>query len=184
MGRISRSIAERILIEHRFQYRLQGLLHHCLCDSIRDRRHSENTRAPRFLRDWHGFHGWWKIAPGAQPVPDSIEVVLQVVLEEFKRLAIDSCGTSFGLHLQVCLPCQLLRNLKWLCYFQGLLLPSSWPLVCSRVTKPLRSAAITAASSLLRACLPLGNASILSASQVLCLCLSLSIVAPGSRSST
>ena len=81
-------------------------------------------------------------------------------------------------------PAPITQATKWLCYFQGLLLPSSWPLVCSRVTKPLRSAAITTASSLLRACPPLGNASILSASQVLCLCLSLSIVAPSSRSST
>ena len=81
-------------------------------------------------------------------------------------------------------PAPITQATKWLCYFQGLLLPSSWPLVWSRVTKPLRSAAITTASSLLRACPPLGNASILSASQVLCLCLSLSIVAPSSRSST
>jgi len=52
------------------------------------------------------------------------------------------------------------------------------------MTEPLRSAAITAASTLLRARPPLCNASILSASPLLGLCLSLNIVATGSRSST
>ncbi|MBC8469095.1 MAG: hypothetical protein H8D56_06450 [Planctomycetes bacterium] len=52
------------------------------------------------------------------------------------------------------------------------------------MTEPLRSAAITAASMLLRARPSLRNTSILSASQLPCLCLSLYIVATGSRSST
>ena len=71
------------------------------------------------------------------------------------------------------------------CYVQGLLLLNSWSFVGSWMTEPLCSAAITAASTLLRARPPLCNASILSASQFyFCLCLSLNIVATGSRSST
>src|SRR5262249_43343203 len=114
------------------------------------------------------------------PIPELVEVALQVLLEHRQRLAIDTSGTLVRLHPLVRIPHELLWNHVRLCFrhrflpslVDQLLRPESWaPSLCLRYR----------AASLLRAHPSLRLASILGSSRVLRLECSLCIEAEGSH---
>src|SRR5207249_5645659 len=52
----------------------------------------------------------WKVRAGRHPIPDLIEVALQVLLEDRQRLAIHARSSLVRLHPLIRFPDKLLRN--------------------------------------------------------------------------
>jgi len=151
-------------MKQRIQMRFQQQLDCCLGHSIRHCRHSENAHTSCLLRNRHGTYRRRYVAAGAHPIPQLVQVVAQITLELLDRLVVNACGAAVRLHTFECLPDQLLRNFKSLGHGRTLLPLARLTCVITRITQPLRSTAITAASSLLRVAPPLDGASLLSAS--------------------
>ena len=98
-------------MEPRLHQRLQIHGHHRLRDPVGDRGHAEHTDpAAMRLGDLHRPDRGRKVGPRAHPIPDPVEVVLQIGLELVQRLPIHSRGTLVGLDLPLRLPDQLLGN--------------------------------------------------------------------------
>ena len=131
---------------------------------------------PSVLRYLDEPHGRRKVRARRHPIPDLVEVALQVLLECRQRLAIHARSTSVRLHPLVRFPDELLRNLIRLCLRHRLL-----PLLVDRSPRPESRAPSLRphyqASSLLRARPPLRLASVLCSSWVLHLEVSLGIEA-------
>ena len=89
---------------------------------------------------------------------------VQAFFELFNRLLIDARGTAIVLHILKRLPYESFGNVKWLGCHARLLPLTRLALPSPRMTPPLCSAAITAASTLLRAAPSLDGALLLSAS--------------------
>src|ERR1700722_14269373 len=83
--RFSRAISIGILVEQRFQDRLQVTFDNHLSNPVGDR---WNTKRPGSssisLRDVDTSHGWRKIAARAHPIPDSIEILTEIPIEILK----------------------------------------------------------------------------------------------------
>ena len=77
-----------VIMEFRFHDFLQPGRGHGLRDSVRDGRHAENPGpcAMRF-RYFHRFHRRREVAARGHPVPDLIEITLQIGLEVLDRAA-------------------------------------------------------------------------------------------------
>src|SRR3954452_13790842 len=86
------------------------------------------------------------------------------LLEPLDRLSVDPRGSLVGFHMQPCLPYQGLGNVVRLAGHAGFLPISRLIPHACRMTPPLRSSAVTAVSTLLRAAPSLGGASLPSAS--------------------
>ena len=99
------------------EFRLHGFLQpvrgHGLRDSVRESGHAENPgpRAMRF-RYFHRFHRRRKVAAGGHPVPDLIEITLQISLEVLDGLLIHPWRALVGFHFQPGIPHLLLRYLE------------------------------------------------------------------------
>ncbi len=163
-----------------FHHRLQICLGHGLRDAVTHRRNAQLPRAACTLRDLDLPHRWRKVAAGRHPIPDLVQVALQILLECRHRLPIHTRGTAVRSYPPIRLPNYFLGNLLRLCFTHGLLpLPvdpqpqpdDSAPLLCSHYR----------ASTLLRTDPPLCPASVLYASWVIHLALSLRIGATGSH---
>src|SRR5262249_52334755 len=98
------------------------------------------------------------------PIPKFVQVVAQLLLKPFNRLRVDLRGFMVGFHMYPRFPYQLLRNVIRLADHARLLPVARLISHGCWMTPPLRSTAITAASTLLRAAPPLGGALLLSAS--------------------
>src|ERR1700723_502536 len=150
-----------VIVKHRFQNWLQVSLHYRLGDAIRDRRNSERPRSSIPLRYVNPAYRRREVTARRHPVPDSIKIITQILIEVCNRNAVNSRRPSVCLHPLVCFPYVTLRNTKRFCFVHrspplfGLLLQHCW------TTTPLRSTRITKASTLLRAPPPLCPASVL-----------------------
>ena len=100
-------------MEFRFHGFLQPGRDHGLRDSVRDSRHAENPgpRAMRF-RYFHRFHRRREVAARGHPVPDLIEITLQIGLEILNRLLVHPWRALVGFHFQPGALHLLLRNLE------------------------------------------------------------------------
>ena len=173
-------IAIGIRVELRFHRRLQDHLHDRLRHAIGDRRDAERSHAAPVLGDLDEPHRRRMIRARRHPIPDLVQVSLQILLECRQRHAIDSPRTAVRPHLSVGVPDQTLRNLEWL-YLRHRLLPSL-------VDRPPRLESRVPslhphyrASSLIRTRPSLCSASVLGSSRVCRLEVSLGIGAPGSH---
>src|SRR5664279_5361488 len=145
-------------MENRLRTGFQLLGNHGLGDSIGDSGYPQHSgpTAMRF-RYFHCPHRGWKVGPRRHPIPDPVEIVLQILLEILDGLPVHTCGALLRLDALVRLPHGSLRYLKRLVFWIRLThsSPPRNPLVArvtkSRMSQPLRSAPITGASSLLRA---------------------------------
>jgi hypothetical protein len=182
MGRLPRPVTVGVRVKVRLQHRLQAELHHCLGDAVRDRRDPQGPLTARLLRNHDRLHRGRKVAPRGHPIPNPIQVILEVLLELLKRFLIHPRRPSVGFHQPVCLPYRLLGNFKRLCC-DHLFLPSLVDKPFSQITQPLRSRPITGPSPLLQVGPPLRPASVLWALRGLPLAVSLHIGIAGSRSS-
>src|SRR5580692_2279151 len=94
-----------------FQDRFQVSLDDRLSDPVRNRRNTKRTGSSRVsLRYINATHGWRKVASGAHPIPDPIEVLTQVSVEILDRLPVNPSRPSVGLHLLIRFPHFALRN--------------------------------------------------------------------------
>ena len=82
-GGIPWTVAVRVAVKHRLEYRLKDLLDHGLRDSIRHRRHTQQSCAPALLWNGDAFDRRREVAAGAQAVPKLVQVVTELA---FKRL--------------------------------------------------------------------------------------------------
>ena len=99
-------------MEQRFQNRLEVSFGHRLGDSIADRGNSERPGTLLVLRDIHPTHRRREVTAGGQPIPQPIEVVVQLLFELLNRLAVDSRCHLVGFHPFVRLPHVTLSNTK------------------------------------------------------------------------
>src|SRR5439155_24621836 len=70
----------------------------------------QRTDAAVILRDLDTQHGRWKVRAGRHPIPDLIEVALQVLLQDRRRLAIHARSSLVRLYPLIRFPDKLLRN--------------------------------------------------------------------------
>ena len=97
-------------MEFRFHDFLQPGRDHGLRNSVRDGGHAENpgSRAVRF-RYFHRFDRGREVAARGHPVPDLIEIPLQIGLEVLNRLPVRPWRAFIGFHFQPGVPHLLLR---------------------------------------------------------------------------
>ena len=167
-------------MEPRFHLRLQDHLDDRLRHAVGDRRNAERSRAAVVLRYLDEPHGRRMIRARRHPIPDLVQVTLQVPLERRQGHTIHTRSTAVRLHPLVSFPDELLRNVIRL-RLRHRLLPS-------RVGQHLRPECRVPllrphcqASSLLRTRPSLRPASVLGASRVYRLAISLGIEATGSH---
>jgi hypothetical protein len=87
--------------------------HHRLGNSVCDRRHAEQTDASAVrFRYLDTLDRGRKVGPRAHPIPDPIEIVLQIRLELAQSLLVHSRGTLVGRNPPVRLPHHLLGNVE------------------------------------------------------------------------
>jgi len=144
------------------QFRLQGLLDDGLGDPIRDGRHPQAADSTVRLGDFHALDRWGHPAPGRQSVPESVEVVFQVLGKLGQRLRIHAGPSLVGFDAFVGFPHLTFGDGKWLVRIQRSPPIAGCFIVSGRIGQPLRSSPITGPSSLLRVAPPLYPASVLS----------------------
>ena len=100
-------------MEPRFRPFFQMHRHHRLRHPVRDRRHTERPDpAAVRLGDLHRPHRRGHVAPRAHPVPDLVEVVLQIGLELAQRLLVHPRSPFVACHPPVRLPHRLLGDIE------------------------------------------------------------------------
>src|SRR6266516_938365 len=115
--RIERRPAGPVPVGVSMEFRLHDFLQPCrghgLRDSVRYGGHAEKpgSRAMRF-RYFHRFHRRREITAGGHPIPDLIEITLQIGLEVLNRLLIHPRCALVGFHFQPGVPHLLLRYLE------------------------------------------------------------------------
>ena len=146
-------------MEHRLHLGLQVQVRDRLSDPIRDSGHAEHSRSARLLRYLDRPHRRRDVTPRGHPIPDLVEVRLQVRLERQDRLLVNTRSTPVGLDPSPCLPDQPLGNRKRLAVRFRLAHPAPptsarLTIDQARMTLPLRSSPITGPSPLLRSVRP------------------------------
>ncbi len=104
----------------------------------------------RFLRNRHRLDGRREVGPRRQPIPAPVEAPVTVPIQLRERDRIDSGRSSIGLHPLVCLQHQPIRNRKGFRRHRRLILPRELTTGATGTIRPLCSAPITDASSLVR----------------------------------
>jgi DNA invertase Pin-like site-specific DNA recombinase len=101
-------------VEHRFHLRFQDHGRRRLRDSVRDCRHPENPDlvCSPGLGDLHHPHRRREVAARRHPIPQFVEVALQVSLELLDRLAVNTGRSPIRLDPEIRLPDHVLRNLE------------------------------------------------------------------------
>jgi len=107
-----RTVAVGVWVEHRLHLHLQSCRYHRLGDPVRDRGHTQHPDATISLRNWHRAHRRREVGPRGHPVPDPVQIVLQVGLERLDGLPIHSRCTLVGLDSPIRLPHFPLRNIE------------------------------------------------------------------------
>src|SRR6266542_3554731 len=178
--RSARSIAVRIAVEHRLHHRLQHHLHDRLRNSIGNRGNAEWTHAAVSFRYLDEPHRRREVRARRHPIPDLVQVPLQIFFECRQRLAIHARCTAVRLHPLIRFPNALLRHVVGL-RLRHRLLPS---LVGLRLQPDRRAPSLHPryqASPLLRTRPSLRLALVLGSSWVFHLEFSLGIEATGSH---
>src|SRR6266571_5101472 len=100
-------------VEPRLHQRLQEHRRYRLGYPITDRGHAERPDPSAMrLRDFHRPYRWRKIRSRAHPVPDPVQLVLQIRLEFRQGLLVHPRGTFVLRDLLVCLPHHGLGNIE------------------------------------------------------------------------
>src|SRR5450759_4627936 len=102
-------------MEQRLHYRLQVQANDGLSNPVRDSWHTERPHSLVCLRYLHGTHRRREVTPRGHPIPDSVEVPFQVLLELRNRLPVDTRGSLIRLDLLECVPDRPFGNVKRLC---------------------------------------------------------------------
>ncbi len=102
-------------MEYRFQFWLEFELHDHLRNAIRDRWNSQQTLATASFGDRYRAYRRWKVTARGDPIPDPVQVVLQIPLKIRDGLLIHARCASVRLYPLVRLPYQLLGNTERLC---------------------------------------------------------------------
>src|SRR5271166_551352 len=175
-SRLSRSVAVRVRQEYGVQVRLNQLFDHHLRDPIAYGGHTQNPFASVLLWNGDGANRWWKVGSRAHPVPDLVEVTLQVGFELLNRLTIHAGRTLAGFDRFIRLVhAPLLDHEGLVCHIRRRHPVSSCCKRHDNLTRPLRSSPITGSSPLLRADPSQSAASVLSPRGFCRLCFSLGI---------
>ena len=167
-------------MEPRLHQRLQDHLDDRLRHAVGNGRNAERPRAAVVLRYLDEPHGRRMIRARRHPIPDLVQVTLQVLLEPRQGHPIHARSTAVRLHPLVRLPDELLGNVIRLC-LRHRLLPSR---VGQSLWRECRVPSLRPhyqASSLLRTRPSLRPASVLGSSRFRRLEVSLGIEAPGSH---
>ena len=100
-------------MKDRFDLRLQPAGHHRLGDPVRDRRHPKDSRPTAMGFGYlHRHHRRRKVGPRGHPIPDLVQVVLQILVELLERHPVHTRRALIGFDLPIGLPYLPLRNLK------------------------------------------------------------------------
>jgi hypothetical protein len=99
-------VSVRVRMKLWFYLRLQIQLCHHLRNSITDRRHSQRPRtsAISFLGDLHPSHRSRKVTARGHPIPDLVQVLLQILVKICDRFPVYSCRSLVRLYPLVRLP--------------------------------------------------------------------------------
>jgi hypothetical protein len=112
-GRPLRPVAIGILVEHRLHPNSQVPGHHGLRDPVGDGGDTEHPRAAAVLfRNLHRTHRRREVRPRRHPIPNLVEVALQIGLEVGNGLPIHPRRSLISPYLSKRLPDLPLRNLK------------------------------------------------------------------------
>src|SRR6516165_3667148 len=98
-----------------FEHGFQNARYRSLQQSVRGRWYSQLPFPSSVLVDLHRPDRRWKVAARRHPIPDLVEVVLQLPLEALNRLLVDTCCSLIGFNLLICLPYLPLGNTVWPC---------------------------------------------------------------------
>src|SRR6266436_1450485 len=151
-SRFSRSVAVGVVQEYRIEIRLNQLLDHHLRDSIAHRGHTQNPLAPTLLGNGNSAHRRWKVASRAHPVPDPVEIPLQVGFERLDRLSVHTGPAFAGPDRFVgFVHSPLIDHKRLVCRIRRRHPVTSCFARYDHLIRPLRSSPITAPSSLLQA---------------------------------
>jgi len=155
-------------MEDRFGPRLDHPRHHRLRHPIPDRRHAQDSRAPAMrLRDLDRTHRRREVGARGEPVPDLVQVVLQIGLELRDRHRVHAGRALVRLDLLPRLQTarfEISNGLPGAFNLSMRFLPEHFRLtgrIKPRTTRPLRSAPVTEASPLLRTGPPARPATVL-----------------------
>ena len=108
-----RAVPVGIRVEEPFSPLLQHPGHHRLRDPVSHGRHTEHPGArPVRLRDLHRTHRRREVRPRRHPIPDLVQVALQILLEVGDRLPVHSGRSLVRPDFLPRLPDSPLRNLK------------------------------------------------------------------------
>src|SRR5208337_799390 len=100
-----------VRLKHRFHRFLQPGRGHGLRDPVRDARHPEHAGpAAVRLRYLHRHHRRREVGPRGHPVPDPVQIVLQIRLERLDGLPVHPRCTLIPFHLEPGVPDLLLRD--------------------------------------------------------------------------
>jgi len=102
--RLAGSIGVRVVMEQWFHERLEHLLHDRLCHAIAHRRNAQWTHAAIPFWDLDEADRRGKVGSRRHPIPDLVEVALQICLERRQGLTIHAGRTSVCLHSLVGFP--------------------------------------------------------------------------------
>ncbi|MBC2586876.1 recombinase family protein [Rhodococcus aetherivorans] len=155
------AITVGIRVEHLLHPRHQPVRHHRLGDPIGDRRDTQHPLPAVAFRDRHRPHRLRMIRARGHPIPDLVQIVLQIGLELLEALPVHPRSTLVGGHLQPGLPHLPLVDLERLVHHSSYRHHRAPPtattvapvdlILTARMGRPLRSTPITGASALLRA---------------------------------
>jgi hypothetical protein len=97
-------------LPHPLHQRLQMHLDDHLRHAVADRGNSQRPRTPARFRDLHKPHRRWEVASRGHPIPDLVEVTLQVRLERLDRLPVHPGRSVVRLDLLIRFPDDLFGN--------------------------------------------------------------------------
>src|SRR6266540_1012613 len=107
------TVAVRVRMEGRLDPRLQSAGYHRLSDPVGHGRHPQNSGAPTMrLRYFHRPHRRREVAPRGHPIPDLVQIVLQIGLEVLDGAPVPPRCTLIGLDLLPRLPNLRFRDLE------------------------------------------------------------------------
>ena len=105
----------------RLHFRLQIQFHHHLRNPVRYRRYTQRPLASGSLRYLHCAHRRQEIASRLHPIPEFVEIPLEVALKLSNRLPVNTGSTSVCLYSLKRFPYNMLGNTKRLCFTQRFL---------------------------------------------------------------
>ena len=140
MCRLSWPVPIRVCVKLRFHQRLQVPLDYRLGHPIRYGRDPQTPLASVLLRYSYRSHRRRKIRPRRHPIPDLVQIVLQILLEFLDRFRIDPRPSLVRFHPLIRFPYLPLGNVKRLRLFRPFLPFTRLSSSPRWMTRPLRSA--------------------------------------------